>query len=186
MNIPRVSSGPFARLAVCGGTLLVSACSYKPSCSDGSAPLGVPARPDNLEEDILSPTQVRVNAGDRITVEVRPWLKIGGYGLLHGWNVGFGEVGPWGHPGQGNDGCPAADAPIGSLIGRLGPHEENERGDELGKYFPVGSKNTYTADKSEMLYLGSNDNAKGTCGWGKHSCYRDNKGFLDVCVTIMK
>lgn len=186
MILSRIPSRFVASLAACVGITLPSACSYHSSCTNGSTPLRVDSRPANLDTDVLSSSGISVSAGTRISFQRFSSIDtpLGSY--HHAWNVGFGFVGPEGHPGQSNAGCPAKDGPIGSLVGRIGPHEEDERGAEKGTYFAIGLGTTYVAEKNGMLYLGANDNSVGQCGTGKHSCYEDNRGFVDMCVTVTK
>ena len=169
-------------LALCAG-MEAAGCGFKPTCSYGSDQFSVSARSADLESDMLSPTNIMVKEGDWIGFERFDFWRLWKISFAHKWSVGFGDVGPDGHPGRDNEGCPA-DAPIGALIGRIGPHREDENGKEIGSYFPIGSAKNYRANKSGQLFLGANDNAEGHCGIGRHSCYRANTGYVDVCVGV--
>jgi hypothetical protein len=63
---------------------------------------------------------------------------------------------------------------LGALIGRI----------EAGAPFPVGSGRSFVADRDGVLFLGSNDNAVGTCTGFPGSCYDDNQGGLLVTMTV--
>lgn len=123
--------------------------------------LDVPARPEDPRVDVLTPAY-------HLRVDSRITLSASGF-----WNLGFGRIGPNGDPARSCDGCPASGA-LGALIGRIG----------TGPAFLIGSGRTFIADRDGVLFLGSNDNAVGTCSGGPGSCYEDNQGSLRVTVTV--
>ena len=135
--------------------LLFAGCS---GCED----IDVPARPVNSRVDVLTPTEIQLQAGDVITITAKGE-----------WDDGLGSVGPDGGSGS-CAGCPV-NAPRGALIGRIG---------EQGTPFVVGAHATIRATASGTLFLGINDNAEGQCAGPVGSCYDDNQGSL--CVHVQR
>lgn len=146
---------------------------YSSDCSGPNEPkevcervfFKIPAKPEDYRSDVLTSTGIQIRVGDTVSV------------LAKGtWTIGLGDIGPDGDIDRSSCaivGCPA-DAPFGALIGRIGD----------GAPFLIGSQKTFIAEASGVLFLGSNDNAKGTCFGDVGSCYDDNKGELCVKVTV--
>jgi hypothetical protein len=123
----------------------------------------VPARPANSRADVFASTGIQVQDGDILS------LSASGQ-----WNVGLGPIGPDGDGGV-CAGCPVGRS-LGALIGRIGNN---------GIPFLVGAQTTLAAVGSGLLFLGANDNAAGLCdGSNAGSCYEDNAGTLQVCLTV--
>jgi hypothetical protein len=121
----------------------------------------VPARPEDSKTEILTPTFF-LRTGQTVTVSATGT-----------WNVGSGSTGPDGDPAGTCAGCPVP-AGLGALIGRTAS----------GSPFLVGSRESFVADRDGALFLGSNDNAVGTCNGFPGSCYDDNQGSLRVTLTV--
>jgi len=114
-----------------------------------------------------------------ITVERGDWLQLRAKGKW--WN-GISRTGPKGDGGiigigrPPCDECPVVDGNLGELVGKVD--------DEFP--FRIGSSIIEVATKDGNLFLAMNDSTGSCDGGGAGSCYNDNKGFLQVTVTVWR
>jgi len=137
-----------------------------PACVKGVS-VNVPAKPNNWQADVLTPTKVQLQAGDRV--------QFAANGV---WSVGLGPIGPDG----AEDLCDCTVSTIdgrvsrgslGALIGRIGVN---------GTPFLIGAGRVVTVREAGTLYLGVNDNMEPCSRAQRGSCYGDNRGAVDVCI----
>lgn len=135
-------------------------------CTSGSL-VEIPARPADSRSDVFTSTGIQVQDGDLVSITASRKAS-------RQWDVGAGPVGPDGDGRGPCAGCPVK-ASLGALIGRIGRN---------GHPFLVGSQATIGAEGSDVLFLTSNDNTVGTCSGFPGSCYDDNRGTQQACVTV--
>jgi len=138
------------------------------SCKNGTL-LVVHAKPKDWSDNVLTATSIEIEKGST--------LFFSASGI---WDIGLGSIGPNGKEDWCE--CPVSKISgsgfkgnLGALIGRIGVH---------GEPFIIGDKKTITAGESGVLFLGSNDNMAPCDGHNRGSCYKDNKGFLIVCIKF--